>query len=95
MIHAGPWGKVGTLVPIEVAEDDTPSTIKAKLSQRIGLPAESMKVMLGAFNQLVCGDKRAPLKYGTCGRTEGLGLTVEVRYRSGTGGMARRRWDNC
>lgn len=79
MIHAGAWGKAGTLIPIEVDFSDTPSSIKRKLATPTGVAAHDLKVMLGAFNQLVAGDKRAPLKYGTCGRTEGLGLTVEVR----------------
>jgi hypothetical protein len=77
MIHAGPWGQTGTLIPIAVSADDTASSIKRKLERPTGLAAKDIKLMLGAFSQLVAGDKRLQ-KFGSCGRTEGLGLTVEV-----------------
>ena len=32
-----------------------------------------------ALRQIMVGDKRSSVKFGTCGVTEGLGLTVEVR----------------
>lgn len=79
MMHSGPWGKAGTLIPIQLDQDDKPATIKAKLSPITGIPAADMKLMLGAFTQICVGDKRTSLRFGTCGVTEGLGLTYEVR----------------
>lgn len=80
MVHDGPWGSTGTLIPVSIDQTDTPATIKRKLEQPTGLAAADIKLMLGAFSQIVAGDKRA-LKFGSCGRTEGFGLTVEVRAR--------------
>jgi hypothetical protein len=82
-MHAGPWGEAGHLFPIEVAEDEHPSSIKRKLAGPTGIPPEAQRIMLGAFSQLVVGDKRTNIKFGSCGTTEGLGLTVEVRPSSG------------
>jgi len=78
-MHAGPWGAAGHLFPINVEDDEHPSSIKRKLAGPTGIPVEAQKLMLGAFSQLVVGDKRTNLKFGSCGVTEGLGLTVEVR----------------
>jgi len=80
-MHAGPWGAAGHLFPIEIADGEHPSSIKRKLAGPTGIPAEAQKLMLGAFSQLTVGDKRANIKFGSCGITEGLGLTVEARSR--------------
>jgi hypothetical protein len=78
-MHAGPWGAAGHLFPINVEDEEHPSSIKRKLSGVTGIPVEAQKLMLAAFSQLSVGDKRTNLKFGSCGVTEGLGLTVEVR----------------
>ncbi len=81
-MHAGPWGRAGTLIPVDVSAQDTPSAIKRKLEKPTGIPAASQKLMLGAFSQIMVGDKRTSLRFGSCGVTEGLGLTVEARSRA-------------
>ena len=78
-MHAGPWGAAGHLFSIQVADGEHPSSIKRKLAGPTGIPVDEQKLMLGGFSQLVVGDKRTNIKFGSCGMTEGLGLTVEVR----------------
>ena len=78
MMHAGAWGPAGTLIPIALEEGDQPSVLKRKVAAKTGIPVESQKMMLGAFTQITVGDKRSSLRFGTCGRTEGLGLALEA-----------------
>ena len=78
MMHKGAWGPAGTLIPIELAEGDQPTALKRKVAAKTGIPVESQKMMLGAFTQITVGDKRSSLRFGTCGRTEGLGLALEA-----------------
>ena len=78
-MHAGPWGAAGTLIPVAINEGDTPSDIKRKLEHPTGIPVASQKLVLAAFSQIAVGDKRTAIKFGSCGVTEGFGLTLDVR----------------
>ena len=89
-MHAGPWGDAGHLFPIYVDDGEHPSSIKRKLAGPTGIPVEAQKIMLGAFSQLAVADKRTNIKFGSCGVTDGLGLTVEVRAVP-RGGAVRTR----
>ena len=44
-----------------------------------GVPACAAGWVCAHSQQIMVGDKRSSVKFGTCGLTEGLGLTVEVR----------------
>ena len=76
------------MFPVDVVDGESPSSIKRKLAGPTGIPPEAQKLMLGAFSQLTVGDKRTNIKFGSCGITEGLGLTVEVRACR----VAQRGW---
>jgi thiamine phosphate synthase YjbQ (UPF0047 family) len=78
-MHKGEWGDAGTLVELDVQADDTPAAIKDKLTGKVGIPVESIKLRLGALNQIMFGDKRTNIMHGTCGATSGLGLTYVAR----------------
>ena len=51
-MHKGEWGDCGTLLELDVAADDTPGDIKEKLTSLVGIPVESIKLRLGALNQV-------------------------------------------
>jgi hypothetical protein len=38
------------------------------------------RALLRRLSQIMVGDKRGTVKFGSCGVTEGLGLTVEARW---------------
>lgn len=59
--------------------------IKAKLEKATGVPPEHQKILLGALDQLMLGDKRTNIKFGTCGRTVGLEMSGDQVSRLGPG----------
>lgn len=74
-MHKGTWGEMGALIEVDIDSSDNPSSIKQKLSEKIDLPVEFIKLRLGAINQVMFSDKRSNIVHGTCGATSGVGLT--------------------
>ena len=57
----------GPEVTIDVEEDEPISVIKKKLAAVTGVPPEHQRVLLGGISQMIMGDKRTSLRFGTCG----------------------------
>ena len=53
------------------------SSIKRKIEAAgAGIPVEHQKLLLGGIAQIMVGDKRDNLEYGTCGWASNTGLAV-------------------
>eukprot|EP00894_Picocystis_sp_ML_P001782 jgi/Pico_ML_1/52299/g3026.t1 len=75
----------GSEVTIDVNESDSMPVIKAKLEKATGVPPEHQKILLGALDQLMMGDKRTNIKFGTCGKTVGLEMSGDQISQLGPG----------
>lgn len=51
-MHKGPWGELGTLIEIDIDENDKTSEMKQKISALVDIPVEFLKLRLGAINQV-------------------------------------------
>ncbi len=80
MIHKGPWGDKGTLVQINVEENDSKNDLRRKIGAATGLHPNDVKiqfvsaVQLGASSKSMCA--KAGMSHGNCGVTEGVGLVA-------------------
>jgi len=59
----------GMEATIDIEEDDPTPVIKKKLFKVTGVPPEHQRLLLGGVNQLMMGDKRTSVRFGTCGVT--------------------------
>ena len=59
----------GMEATIDIEEDDPTPVIKKKLFKVTGVPPEHQRLLLGGVNQLMMGDKRTSIRFGTCGVT--------------------------
>ena len=78
MVHKGPWGPEGTLIPISIKDFEKKSSIRRKVAAASGLPYEHVKLILVGIAQIGAGDRRTNIKYGNCGVAEGIGLTFST-----------------
>ena len=80
MIHKGPWGDKGTLVQINIEENDSKNDLRRKIGAATGLHPNDVKiqfvsaVQLGASSKSMCA--KAGMSHGNCGVTEGVGLVA-------------------
>jgi|TARA_B110000003_G_scaffold263085_1_gene286371 acetylglutamate kinase len=83
MIHAGPWGKSGSIIHVNVEHDDFKSDIKRRVSNATGIPVPELKLIMASPTQIAAGSKKCPgLAYGNCGVVDKVGLAV-VQAESG------------
>ena len=78
MVHKGPWGPEGTLIPISISDHEKKSSIRRKVAAASGIPYEHVKLILVGIAQIGAGDRRSNVKYGNCGVAEGIGLTFST-----------------
>ena len=80
MIHKGPGGEKGTLIPIAVKEEDSKNDLRRKIGAATGLHPNDVKlqfvsaVQLGASSKSLCA--KAGMSHGNCGVTERIGLVA-------------------
>ena len=78
MVHKGPWGPEGTLIPISISDHEKKSSIRRKVAAASGIPYDQVKLILVGIAQIGAGDRRSNIKYGNCGVAEGIGLTFST-----------------
>ena len=66
----------GPQVEIDIDADESMLSIKKKLEAATGVPAAAQKVLLGGLNELMMGDKRTNIRFGSCGETNSIGLAT-------------------
>ena len=52
MVHKGPWGPEGTLIPISISDHEKKSSIRRKVAAASGIPYEHVKLILVGIAQI-------------------------------------------